>query len=463
MEQNDLNILLQKQKDFFNTEKTKDVNFRIEMLKILYDVIEKNESRIIEALYLDLHKSETEAYTSEIAYVLKEIDLAVAKLKRWSKPKKVGTSLINFPGKSYYFYEPYGIALIIGPWNYPFALITTPLIGAISAGNCAILKPSENSGHTARLLSDLINSNFPAHYISVVEGDASVTQSLISEKIDYIFFTGSTDVGKKIMKSAAEHLIPVTLELGGKNPCIVDSDIDFEVTVRRILWGKFFNAGQTCIAPDYLLVHKDIKDVFLKKMVETLKDFYPEISKDSKDYTHIINENHFNRLCGLMSEGNVLIGGEKDTNSLFIAPTLLTDLDRNSKIMQEEIFGPILPIFFYENLEHEIQNLKKLPKPLALYFFSKDKPKQDKVISDSSSGSVCVNGTIHTIMSKKLHFGGVGHSGMGAYHGLASFETFSHKKPVLRKSFWLDFKAMYPPYKTKLSILKQILNRLYIL
>ncbi|MCO5251178.1 MAG: aldehyde dehydrogenase [Candidatus Kapabacteria bacterium] len=459
----DINLLLHKQRDFFDSDKTKEISFRIDMLKKLYAIIEKNENRIIDALYSDLHKSITEAYTSEIAYVLKEIENAISSIRKWNKSKKVWTPLINFPAKSYYFYEPYGIALIIAPWNYPFGLTMSPLIGAISAGNCAILKPSEISVHTAELLSDLINNNFPPEYIRVVQGDAEVVKLLINKQINYIFFTGSTVVGREIMKSAAEHLIPLTLELGGKNPCIVDSEIDIDVTARRIIWGKFFNAGQTCIAPDYLLVHNDIKDDFLKSLVKAIDEFHPDVKPDSKDYSHIINEKHFKRICDLMEDGNILVGGQKDESNLFIAPTLITDVDYNSKIMQEEIFGPLLPIIFYENLSDVIRKLKTLPKPLALYFFSKNNKKQDKILAETSSGSVCINGTIHVIMNQKLPFGGVGQSGMGSYHWQAGFETFSHRKTVLRKFFILDFKAMYPPYKTKLSILKKIINRLYIL
>ena len=465
MNQNEINILLQKQKEFFNTVTTKDISFRIENLKKLHRLIEENESRIFEVLYLDLHKSKTESYTSEIAYVLKEISLAIKQLKKWNKPVKAGTTLINKPGKSHFIYEPYGITLIIGPWNYPFGLIFTPLIGAVAAGNCVIIKPSEISEHTSDLISELINNNFPDYYIKVVNGDASVSQLLINENIDYIFFTGSNQVGKKIMKAASEYLIPVTLELGGKNPCIVDKEIDLDVTARRIVWGKFFNAGQTCIAPDYLFVHQDIMYEFLEKLKETIIEFYPDMSKDNPDYSRIININHFNRLSGLMNEGKIIIGGEKDSNNLFISPTIITDLDYNSKIMKEEIFGPLLPVLTYKDLDDIVGihcNEPLQTKPLVLYFFSKNKEKQNKIISGTSSGSVCINGTIHTIMTNKMPFGGVGQSGMGSYHGKASFETFSHKKSILRKSFMFDLKSVYPPYKTKLSVLKRILKYMYI-
>jgi acyl-CoA reductase-like NAD-dependent aldehyde dehydrogenase len=461
MNQNEINILLLKQKSFFNSEKTKDISFRIENLRKLYKLIEKNETLIMDALYQDLHKSQTEAYTSEILFVLKEIEFIIKHLKKWNKPQKVRTSLINFPGKNFIQYEPYGITLIIGPWNYPFGLVFSPLAGALAAGNCAIIKPSEISKNTSKVICNLINENFPDEYLFAIEGDATVSQALINEHTDYIFFTGSTNVGKKIMKSAADHLIPVTLELGGKNPCIVDSDINLDVTARRIIWGKFFNAGQTCIAPDYLLVHREIKDKFLEKLKSTLEEFYPKILEDNQDYTHIINQEHFIRLSSLLNEGKIVAGGEKNQLKLFISPTIITDIDYNSKIMDEEIFGPILPVLTYDNLENEIYRLKSMSKPLSLYFFSNDKNKQERIIVGTSSGSVCINGTIHTIMNNRLPFGGVGLSGMGNYHGRASFETFSHKKSVLKKSFWLDLKAMYPPYKTKLDILKKIVKWLY--
>lgn len=462
MNQSEITQLSCSQKEFFNTGKTKDISFRVMALRKLYGIIVENEDLILEALYKDLHKSQTESYTSEIAYVLKEIEFAIKNIAKWNKPKRSRNSLINQPGKSYLVQEPYGVALIIGPWNYPFGLIFSPLIGAITAGNCAIVKPSEISENTSALIADLININFTDNYLKVVTGDASVTQLLINENINYIFFTGSTEVGKKIMKSASEHLIPVTLELGGKNPCIVDSNIDFDVAISRIVWGKFFNAGQTCIAPDYVLIHSDILDDFLEKLREKIREFYPVMNKDNKDFSHIANLRHFKRIEGLMLEGSIIIGGEKDENSLFIAPTVIKDVDFDSKIMKEEIFAPLLPVITYTNLDDEIVRLTKLPKPLAIYFFSKDKTKQQKVISETTSGSICINGTIHTILTNKLPFGGVGQSGMGSYHGKSSFETFSHKKSVLKKSFWFDFKKMYPPYKTKLNILKGIIKSLYV-
>lgn len=456
-----LHTLLTKQKQFFYTGKTREISFRLNTLKKIYDSIEKYESEIMEALYRDLHKGKTEVFTSEIVYVQKEIKHQMANLKKWSRPRKIGVPLINKPGKGYLQYEPYGTALIISPWNYPFGLLLTPLVGAVAAGNCVIAKPSELSEHTSRLVSSIFKENFPENYMAVVEGDAEVTQNLIQKDIDYIFFTGSTSVGKTIMKSAAEHLIPVTLELGGKNPCIVDHEIDMNVTVKRIVWGKFFNAGQTCIAPDYLLVHKEIKDIFLDKLVATIHEFYGENVRENQDYSHIINEKHFKRLTYLMQEGTLNTGGCKDIDHLFISPTVITDMDDDSALMQEEIFGPILPVLFYDNLDGVITKLRNKPKPLALYFFSRNQQKQKRVLTHTSSGSVCINGTIHLIMSPKLPFGGVGQSGMGQYHGKVSFITFSHKKSVLKKSFFGDIKALYPPYKTPIKFLKKVIKLMY--
>ncbi len=456
-----INTLLNSQKNFFQTGKTRDISFRINTLKKMYDIIERHENEIMTALYNDLHKSETESYTSEIAYVQQEILLMIKHLKKWSQPWKVSIPLINQPGKSYIQYEPYGITLIISPWNYPFGLLFTPLIGAVAAGNCIIAKPSEISEHTSQLMYSLIKQNFPEEYMAVVEGDAEVIQNLINKKIDYIFFTGSTRVGKIIMKEAAEYLIPVTLELGGKNPCIVDFDIDMDVAAKRIVWGKFFNAGQTCIAPDYLLVHQKIKNAFIKKLITTIHDFYGENVIENKDYSHIINEKHFYRLSDLIKEGNIIAGGIKDSDRLFITPTVISEINHDAKIMEEEIFGPILPVLFYENLDREVKKLRDKPKPLILYFFSKNKKKQKTILTQTSSGSVCINGTIHSIISHKLPFGGIGQSGMGQYHGKASFTTFSHKKSVLHKSFFGDIAAVYPPYKVPLKILKKVIKFLY--
>ncbi|MCX6146254.1 MAG: aldehyde dehydrogenase family protein [Candidatus Kapabacteria bacterium] len=461
MNKEQLNILQEKQKEFFRSGFTKDYRHRIAVLKLLKNIIIENESKIFKALYEDLHKGQIESYTSEIAYVINEINYTIKHLKCWMKSKRVRTSLMNQPAKSYIYSEPLGTVLIISPWNYPFALLFTPLIGAIAAGNCVILKPSEVSKNTSNLIAQLIYDNFDEQYISAIEGGAEVTQNLISEKIDYIFFTGNSEVGKEIMKSASKYLIPVSLELGGKNPCIIDTDIDFEVTAKRIVWGKFFNAGQTCISPDYLLVHHSIKDKFVQALIKTINEFHGEDINSDSDISHIINEKHFDRLNSLLNDGEVIYGGKNKKKSLFISPTLMRNIKSNSKILTDEIFGPILPIFTYVNLESEIEKINKLHKPLSLYLFTNDKVKQDMIIQQTSSGQVCINGTIHTMVSNTLSFGGVGYSGIGKYKGKASFETFSHRKSVLKKSFVFDAKISYPPYKTSLETIKKAFKFLY--
>ncbi len=423
-------------------------------------ILEKEE-KIFEALYRDLGKPTTESYTSEIDYVLKEIQLHKKKLNTWTGTKKAKTSLINRPGKSYWQYEPLGRTLIIAPWNYPLGLLFTPLVGAISSGNCAVVKPSEVAENTSKLIAEIIDSTFDEEYIACVEGGAEATQELINKNLDFVFFTGSSAVGKKIYQAAAKNLIPVVLELGGKNPCIIDSEIDLEVTVRRLAWGKYFNAGQTCVAPDHAYVHESLKDQFLSKMKETIISFYGEEPKESKDLARIINEKHFLRLEEMLSNGKVFHGGETDENEKFISPTILIDVDEDSKCMQEEVFGPILPVLFYDDLSDLLDKMKKKEKPLALYFFSKNKEKQDLVLRESSSGNVCINGTIHHIISHELPFGGVGLSGMGKYHGEASIDAFSQKRSVLNKSFMLDMTKVYPPYETAIELLKKVSKILY--
>ncbi len=461
MEIDKINKIQENLKGFFLTGTTKKITFRIAMLLKLRQVIIDNESLILKALKDDLNKSEFEAYSSEIGFVIKEIDLALKHIEKWNKPQKVKTSLINKPGRSYFVYEPFGTALIISPWNYPFGLLLSPLVGAIAAGNCILLKPSEISQNTSSLIAKLLNENFSENYLRVIEGDAKVTQKLINPLTDYIFFTGSTEVGKIIMKKAAEYLIPITLELGGKNPCIVDKDADLEISAKRIAWGKFFNSGQTCIAPDFLLLHKDIKDDFIKIFKQTITKFYGENLLENKNLPNVINEKHFDRLIKLLSEGKIEIGGQHSREKLFIAPTLISEINENSEIMKNEIFGPLLPILSFENLDDEIKKIQAKPKPLAIYYFSKNKSKQEKIINSTHSGGVCINGTINYIISNELPFGGVGQSGFGKYHGKASFESFCNKKAILKKSFHFDQKYMYPPNKLSFNVFKKAVKFLY--
>lgn len=457
MNQQQYQKITDEQKSFFFAGATKEISFRVKQLKILRKAIESAEAEILKALRLDLGRSETESYVSEIASILKEINFALKNVKKWNKPKKARTPFMLFPASSYIYQEPYGRVLIIGPWNYPFELLFMPLIGSITAGNCSVVKPSEMAPNCSRVIASTIKKNFDQSYIAVAEGGAAETQALLEQRFDYIFFTGGTRVGKIIMESAAKHLTPITLELGGKCPCIVDKEIDMKTTARRIAWGKFFNAGQTCVAPDYLLVHKFVKNELLKNIKTVIKEFYGEDSSRSKDYGRIINERHFSRLSELLNEGNVIIGGNVNKNNLYIAPTVIDNISWNSKIMEDEIFGPILPVIEYENLDEIISILYKKPKPLALYFFSKDKYKQEKILKQTSSGGVSINDTMAHIENTNLPFGGVGDSGVGAYHGKASFDTFSRNKSVVKRSFF-ENKMKYPPYKTPLKYLKKVMR-----
>jgi aldehyde dehydrogenase (NAD+) len=449
--------IIQKQRDFFKTGKTKDINFRREQLKNLKQAINENENAILQALKTDLNKPEFEAYVAEVT-VVNEVDHALKNLKNWMKPQKAPVSLQFQPASAKIYPEPLGVVLIISPWNYPFSLAISPLIGAIAAGNCAIIKPSEITPQTSRLLNEIIKKYFDSAYLTVVEGGVETSQELLAEKFDYIFFTGGTAVGKIVMEAAAKHLTPVTLELGGKSPCIVDTDINLEHSATRIAWGKFINAGQTCIAPDYLLVDKKIKVNLLKEIQNRIKEFYGDHPAKSPDYARIISQKHFNRLVSFLKDGDIFTGGESNASELYIAPTLIDNVSLDTPLMQEEIFGPILPVIEYTNIEEAIDLINSRPKPLALYLFSNNKNLQQKILQQTSSGGVCINDTIVHVGVTALPFGGVGDSGMGQYHGKASFDTFSHYKSVLQKQFWLNSKLLYPPYEGKLNLLKRMLK-----
>ncbi|MEH2325793.1 MAG: aldehyde dehydrogenase [Nostoc sp.] len=449
--------IIQSQREFFQTGKTKDVSFRIKQLKNLKQAIIEYKQSIIEALQADLHKSEVESYITEIS-VIKEINYAIKHLNTWAKPKKSGVSFEFFSYSAKIYPEPLGVVLIIGPWNYPFNLIISPLIGAIAAGNCTIIKPSEIASHTSDVIAKIINKNFEPAYIAVIEGGVEASQKLLAEKFDHIFFTGGTAIGKIVMAAAAKYLTPVTLELGGKSPCIVDTDINLEHTVRRITWGKFINAGQTCIAPDYLLVNRKIKKDLINCLAKCLKEFYGENPVNSPDYARIISQKHFERLVNFLKDGEVIIGGENQPSERYIAPTLIDNVSLEDSVMQEEIFGPILPIIEYTDIAQAIALINSRPKPLALYLFSQNKNLQNRVLQETSSGGVCINDTMMQFGVSSLPFGGVGDSGIGNYHGKASFDTFSHNKSVLQNSFWLDLKWRYAPYQSKLSLIKKLLG-----
>jgi aldehyde dehydrogenase (NAD+) len=456
--QKGLENIASQQRDFFFNRGPKEPAFRAQQLKALKKAIEKNEQQILEALKRDLNKPETEAYVSEIAPVIKEIDCALKNLTSWVKPKKVRTPFLLFPGSSHIYSEPYGSVLIIAPWNYPFQLAMVPLVGAMAAGNCAVLKPSEMAPHTSRMITELMGKYFEPSYIMAVEGGVETTQQLLYQKFDSLFFTGGTAVGKIFMEAAARHLTPITLELGGKNPYIVDSKVDIVKSARRIVWGKFFNAGQTCLAPDYLVAHKSIKKPLLEAITMAIGAFYGEDPSRSPDYARIINQKHFARLSALLKEGEIIVGGKTNPESLYIAPTVIDKILWDSKIMEDEIFGPILPVIEYEDRGDVITHLRTKPKPLALYFFSSVKNHQETILHELSSGGVSINDTFGHFENIRLPFGGVGDSGMGAYHGKASFDTFSHKKSVFKRSFLVDPSMKYPPYKTPLKYLKKTLK-----
>ncbi|MBN3348716.1 aldehyde dehydrogenase [Clostridium botulinum] len=448
--------ILEKQKSFFDKGYTKDINFRIEALRKLKRNIKINENNIFKALKIDLNKSEFETFITEIGIVYDEINGAIKNIKKWSKPKKVKTPITNFLASSYIYNEPYGLALIMSPWNYPFQLIMAPLVGAISAGNCVLLKPSELAIKTEKIIVKIIKDTFSDEYIGVITGGIEESTALLKEKFDYIFYTGGINVGKIVMRAAAEHLTPITLELGGKSPCIVDKDANIDLAARRIAWGKFLNAGQTCVAPDYLVVHRNIKEKLISSIENYIVEFFGENTFESEDYPRIINERHFKRLEGYLKEGKIVSGGNTDINNLYIEPTIIEGINFENRIMEEEIFGPIFPVIEFENIDKVIDIVKNNPKPLALYYFSENKEKQEFIIKNISFGGGCINDTIMHLSTSTLPFGGVGSSGIGGYHGRASFDTFSHKKSILKKSNLIDVKIRYAPFKGKINLAKRL-------
>jgi aldehyde dehydrogenase (NAD+) len=454
--QNSIVDVLIRQKQFFLTGKTKNITYRKEQLRKLRDLIIENEKAIYEALKTDFRKSTFETYLSENGYMIMEINHFIKKLKRWARPKRLPSNLLSFPSSSFLMYEPYGVSLIIAPWNYPFQLAMGPLVGAMAAGNCAILKPSELALATSALMKKLINDNFDDSYIHVVEGDAKVTQTLLSEEFDYIFFTGGTYVGKIIAEAAAKNLTPVTLELGSKSPCIVDGSMNMKLAARRIVWGKFLNNGQTCVAPDYIYVDRKYKSDLLSSLKKEIITAFGENPENSEDLARIINLKHFNRVKRLIPDSKVFYGGESEEADLYIAPTILQDINWEDDIMKEEIFGPLLPVLSYQNIEEVIHQLKNKEKPLSLYVFSNKKSFVNKILNELSFGSGTINDTIIHYGNPYVPFGGVGQSGYGAYHGKYSFETFSHKKGIVKKGNWLDVPVRYAPFGTKLKWLKRL-------
>lgn len=435
------------------------VRMRLDKLAQLKKAIVKSETKIIQALKSDLGKSEFETYTTEIGFILEEINYTLKHLESWAKIKKVKTPLTLFPGKSYIHSEAYGVVLIISPWNYPFQLCLSPFIGAIAAGNKVVIKPSEFAPQTSTVIKNIIMEVFTENEVSVIEGGLEQTQILLKQRFDYIFFTGSTGVGKIIMKAAAEHLTPVTLELGGKSPCLIEESANIDVAAKRVAWGKFLNAGQTCVAPDYVLIPKKLQEEFVARLKFHINTFYGLDVKTSHDYPRIVNNRHFDRLKDLLLHDKIAIGGDLKREENFIGPTVMKDVALTDKVMEEEIFGPILPIMPYENLDDAIKLIMNYPKPLAFYIFSEDSEKQKYVISKVPFGGGCVNDTVIHLANPNLPFGGVGTSGIGSYHGQKSFETFTNYKSVYKQGTMVDIPLRYPPYnEQKLNWIKLFLR-----
>jgi len=464
MTKSELDRIFEDQKRFFETGYTKDVKNRVELLSKLKKKVSDSEDLICSALEKDLGKSRTETFLTEIYMLMTEITFFIKNLSSLSTPKKVRTPLSAFPGKSLIFAEPYGNVLIISPWNYPLQLALAPLVGAVAAGNCVILKPSEYAPHTATVLEKIISGVFLKEHVCTVCGGIEETSYLLEKPNDYIFFTGSPQVGKVVMEKASVNLTPLTLELGGKSPCIIDRTADITLSAKRIAWGKFINAGQTCVAPDYILIEEEIKEQFIKELVKYIELFYASADKDHPNgyaqLPRIINEKHFSRLEGYIKNQKVIYGGICEREKLFISPTVIENPSLDSPVMQNEIFGPILPIIEVANREKAREIIQKYPKPLALYIFSNDPEFVSTSVNTISSGGACINDTISHITSEYLPFGGVGNSGMGSYHGKSSFDTFTHYKSVLFKGKF-DIKEKYPPYSEKflLNLIKKTVSK----
>jgi len=437
------------QRKFFAGGHTRDISFRLETLKKLKGLIDKYEPEIINALKLDLGRSGYESFISENVVAFDEINAAVANLKKWAGPKSVATPLQLFRSKSQIIYEPLGLVLIISPWNFPFHLTFAPLAGAIAAGNCCIIKPSETSPYSSKVIAKIINDNFPSGHLLVHEGGHEVTQSLLQFRFDHLFFTGSTAHGTEIYKMAAANLTPVTMELGGKCPCIVEPGINIKTAAKRIAWGKFINAGQTCLAPDYLLVNKKIAGQFLQTFTATIESFFGGTPLTNEDWPRMVNKHHFNRVAGLLNSGKVIYGGNLDAKTFKIEPTILSEVSAQSPIMREEIFGPILPVIEYDELDEAFAIINSLSKPLVAYAFTENDNVKARIINETSSGAVSFNECLMHGANGNLPFGGVGDSGMGRYHHRFSFETFSNAKSVFSRSFWPDPNFRYPPYQGK--------------
>ncbi len=450
MTSNEIQNLLEKQRTFYKSGATIPVDFRIKQLKKLYNAVKKYQTEINEALKTDLGKSHYEGFMCESGLVLAEISYMIKHTRKFAKRKTVLTPLSQFHSHSFRQAVPYGNTLIMSPWNYPFLLTLDPLADSIAAGNTAIVKPSAYSPATSEIIKKIIKECFPAEYVAIVTGGRLENSALLEQKFDFVFFTGSQAVGKEVLRSAAEHLTPVVLELGGKSPCIVDSTANIKLAARRIVFGKYLNCGQTCVAPDYILCDKSIKDKFVTEVIREIKKQYGENPLDSKDYGKIINEKHFTRLCGLIEKDKVVIGGNADEKTLKIAPTVMDNVSYDDAVMGEEIFGPVMPVIAYDDFNAVINELKDKDKPLALYLFSSNKKNISRVTKELSYGGGCINDVVIHLATSNMGFGGVGESGMGSYHGKDGFAAFSHYKSIVDKKTWLDLPMRYQPYKSKL-------------
>lgn len=445
-------------REFFRTGETLDINFRRESLRKFQDALLRYERKFYEAFWADLRKPPFEVFGTEIGMVAKELKHHIKNLGKWAKPARVKSDIINFYSTSRILPEPYGLVMIMSPWNYPLQLTLLPLVGALSAGNCVMLKPANYSKNVSRVIKDMMDEIFPPEYVSVFTGDRSVNMAVLDQRFDMIFFTGSPSLGKIVMSKASQHLTPVVLELGGKSPCIVENDADLKIAAQRISFGKFLNSGQTCIAPDHLFVHCDVKEKLIENIKRCIKDFFGD-NPEHADFGRMINEQQFDRVEKLMhSAGNIVHGGRVNRSERYIEPTIIDNIKIDDPIMHEEIFGPLLPVLEFRRLEDVISIINQHEKPLALYFFTSSKKKKDLILFSTSSGGVCINDTIMHVTNPDMPFGGIGNSGMGSYHGKFSFDTFTHYKSVLQKTTLFNITIPYPPYKNKLKYIKPFLS-----
>jgi len=435
-----------------------DISYRKESLKKLLHFIVINEEAIIEALHRDFKKCRFEAIVTETSYVISDLKHTIRNINSWAKPKKVLPSILNFPSQDVIYSEPYGKVLILAPWNYPFQLVLCPLIAAVAAGNQVVVKPSELTPNTSAIISQILTQTFDKNHVDVIEGGIEVATALLAQRWDYIFFTGSVEVGKIVAQSAAQFLTPVTLELGGKNPCIIDDSAELQFAAKRIVWGKFVNAGQTCIAPDYILIQANVKEKFISFLKDEITNAYGENPELSPDFPRIIDKKNWFRLSEMLNESNIIFGGQTNDETRYIAPTIIDEPSENHLLMKGEIFGPLLPILAFENEDTIQKIISKYEKPLALYVFSKNSKFSRKIIQEYSFGGGCINDTMVHFANKRLPFGGVGHSGIGSYHGRFGFDTFTHKKSIVKKGNWIDIPIRYAPYKDKINFVRKLLK-----